>query len=240
MICQMLVEPPDYGFGNFGSRRAATRSVVVNYSIEGTGWMTHFKTSWLSGVCCAFSIFALLSATRTFAQVPAKVLSPASKSDAATSPFVQLNATLFKVRIVDDEMKYTVRVFVPTPGETPQEVIEQVPQTYTVQVPFMVTVNGKPVTKMRSETRTRLVIVTRMSGGKYEAKERPLPAESVFLTLEGKEVDRKQILAQASTAELLVPMIQKGQPIPEMWKQLLRRDTLILQTEKPIQFKVGP
>ncbi|MEL6109133.1 MAG: hypothetical protein AAFU85_24260 [Planctomycetota bacterium] len=202
--------------------------------------MIRAKTSWQSIVCCGLAIIASLWATRALSQTPPKVIRPASPSNAANASFVPLNATLLKVRLVEDEMKYMAKVFVPTPGETPEPVTEQVEQTYTVSVPYTVSVNGKPVTKMRSETRTRLVSVSRMKGGKYESKETPIPADAVFLTLDGKEVDRKQILAQASTAELLVPMIQKGKPVPEIWKQVLRRDSLILQTEKPIQFQVGP
>ena len=160
---------------------------------------------------------------------------PGGSKSGDASPLVRFNATLLKLRIVDDEFVYAGKIFVPNPGETPEKVIERVPQTYTVSVPYTVTVNGKPVTRTRTETRTRLVSVTRMKGGKYESKEVSLDADAVFLTLEGEEIDRKQVLSQVHTAELLVPLITKGKEIPELWKQVLKRDTIIVQTTKPLQ-----
>ena len=65
-------------------------------------------------------------------------------------------------------MSATQNLLAPSPGlENPSlnpkgvPYTERVQQTYTVMVPYTENVNGNPVTKMRAETRTRLVNVTR-------------------------------------------------------------------------------
>ena len=159
------------------------------------------------------------------------------EKSAKTPALVPLHLRLLRLRIVEDTFVYTGSVFVPNPGEKLTKVTETKPQTYTVHVPYTEMVNGKPVTRTRAETRTRLVSSVRVTGGKYESKELRLGSDAIFLDLDGKEVDRKELLSRTYTAELLVPLIQGDKRIPDLWQSLLKPDTVVLWTEAPLELK---
>ncbi|MEO1526884.1 MAG: hypothetical protein AAFX06_15715 [Planctomycetota bacterium] len=204
--------------------------------------MTHLNTAsrhlLRDGLRASFVFVVFVVSGHAFGQTP--IVTGSSSNAASDSPLVPVKMTLLKLRIVEDKLVYPGKIFVPNPGEVPEKVTVAEPQTYTVQVPYVVTVNGQPVTRMRSETRTRMVSTVKVKGGKYEPKEIALDADAVFLSLDGEEVDRKQVLERTSTSELVVPVIFRGQPIPDLWKGLLKKNTLILETATPIQVEVGP
>ena len=190
----------------------------------------------------AAGFFPAINQNTSFAQVTPikgaisdkpKAQAPPVKAPKAVPPaFSFFQAPILKLKFDGENISYTQRTFVADKND-PKPVAKQIPQTYTVNVPFTVTVNGKTETRMRTETRTRMV-TTMQAKGEYKNMVMRLPKGVSFTTLDGKPIGEDKLLVKVGFKETPVLLMSKGQKIPEMWKQLLKPDALVLWHEKPL------
>ena len=97
----------------------------------------------------------------------------------------------------------------------------ELPQTYEREVPYV----ESGVQKYRTETATRKVTTARLNG---KTEDRPLPKNTTFETLHGKELSTQEMIDRLGKQE--VPVVVLGsddKDLPDGWKAILRSDTLI-------------
>ena len=114
-------------------------------------------------------------------------------------------------------------VFVPERGARP--VVEEVEQTYTVQVP--IAVDGKTI--YRPETRVRTV--TRMkTPGKHFIRKTLVKPSAKFESADGKPITLDELKNRIGMQKFYLVVILHGkQQLAPEYKQLLRKDVVVLR-----------
>ena len=150
--------------------------------------------------------------------------------------FELLSTALVTLRLKGENIVYRTTEFVPIATEKLRPVIVMKQQIFTVMVRTTEVVNGKRVTKMRPVEKKRFVPIYKMARGQYRVVDVPVDKDCKFLSLDGKEMDRKRVAKKIGMNEKLrVVTVPVKFKFPNAWQRLFKDDTIILQFKKPLK-----
>ena len=206
----------------------------------------HFATEPLSGILAnnqtertemsarLVTLFLLISTQLVFVSTTSLFAQAQDKDgkDKPISPFGSLNAQVLRIKFDGQDLAYSKSVLVGINGKDPVVVNEKIQQTYTVLVPYTEKVDGKTVTKYRSEERTRTVNVTKVIEGEYKTVTKQIDKNIEFFDRNGDKLDRKQAINKIGMNEAHVLILPENQEIPAIWSKILNKDVLVVRSNQ--------
>lgn len=180
--------------------------------------------------------FAVALITLLFSTTP--VVAQNDDRDGLVKDFVnefdRLQAALVKIRIRGESLTYRTSEFVPLEDEEVRPIIVMQEQQYTVAVPYTEVIDGREVVKKKFVEVTRYSPVQQVARGKYRIVDVPIGEDVSFESLNGNKFTREEVKAMVGMNDRLVAVVPSEFQVPEAWSELLKEETLILRTDKPL------